>query len=529
MRQVALVLGMAWAGFVHAHEAIPQVLIVQEKSERAVSISNYLADELDADGRVSPIVWGLTDPYFRAAVGDGILKDTPEFPTQKQAVETANKLKAEYLVILSLEHEGTSLKARLLLFSRGRQIWKDPYKDSIDEAQRKKIEQLNAQMKRRGLPVPDLPPQTDPDYRRFSVTFGGALDEENAARSVARTWAYLLAEGPLKNLVPRPKSETPEVDGGAQIVIPDAPPPTQVNNSQLVLDVQVMLARGDGVGAVNLLRDAIDTEPLDTTRRKMLASTLLNLGMFRVAAEEARRAAAVMPDQIDLWVMAARGWLRVGDLEEANKDLNEAVAREPGRGTVRELLGEIYLAKLDLPAAIDNLNAAIMISPNADTLYLRGVALTIGGETDSARKDFDKAAELGLAADPISVEGRFGTVTSLVDASIVKSGADLRDLLQKARLDRSDPKVGVSAGKLLQYATGLRTLMESITPPEKNKISAERRRLALNLLCQSLTEVQDYLKSGDDETLGEATIDLGESLKQLGQARDLQKSELGQT
>lgn len=516
-------------------EVVPMVLIVQElansdkEKSPDVEVANFVAEEVDKEGRAAPVVWGMTDPYFRAAIDDGILKSPPPKPSIAEAQAAASKLKADYLLVLNLKRSGPELRAKAVLYRRGKQVWMDPSKDSFDSEQRKKIEQLNAQMKKRGLPEMQIPEGSDNEFRRFSVTFGGTLNEEDAARSVARTWSFLLSEGPWRSLTPRPRNNTPELDPGVDLTVPDVPPVRKVDNAQLVVDVQKLLAKGDGVGAINLLRDAIDTEPLDPARRRMLAMTLLSLGQLRPAAEEARRAAHVLPDQIDLWVIAARSWLRIGDLDEASSDLNEAVARDPERAVVRELLGEMYLTKLDIPAAIDNFNAVISKTPTADALFLRGLALTIGGEEESARKDFEQANTLGLLQDPISKSGRYAQVTSLVDASVVRSGSDLRSLLQKARLSRSDAKVGQTAGQLLKYATGLARLIEGQETPERHRSSGERRRLALNLLRQSLNEVQEFLKTGDEDVLSEAAIDLGEALKQLVQARDLQKSELARS
>ena len=64
-----------------------------------------------------------------------------------------------------------------------------------------------------------------------------------------------------------------------------------------------------------------------------------------VAAQEARRAAAVLPDQTELHTLAARAFVRAGKPDEALAELNESVARDPNAIETRMLIGELDLTK----------------------------------------------------------------------------------------------------------------------------------------------------------------------------------------
>lgn len=508
----------------------PQMVIVQEwaKPEKGldpnVSIGNYLAQELDQQGRVAPIVWSVTDPYFRAAIDDGILKAPAEHPSLEEAQKGTGRLKADYLLYVYAKREKDVILARAQLFHRGKLIWQDPSKESAEDAEaRKKLERLDQQARQRGVEVPQRPEQSG--FRSMSVSLDSELDIENAGQSLARTWVMVLASGPLKDLKPRPAAQTPDVDPGVQPPVAEVPEPKQVDNKDLIVEVQKALTKGNADLAINMLRDAIDVEPFDFERRRMLIETLMTTGHFEVAAGEARRAADLMPDQVELRLMAARAWLRVGVADEAQVDLNEAVVRAPDSAITRQLLGEMSLMKQEVASAIEHFTASIEKAPKADSFFSRGVALVLSGMPKEAERDFEQAKTLGLAEDPNSQNLRFGTVTSLVDAGIAKQAGGIRDLIAKARLNRNDHQVGETLGKHIAFVAGMRDLVERVPAPNNHQVSAEHRALALSLLHQCMTEIQDFLRSGDEEVLADATLSLGESLKHLGTARDLQKAE----
>ncbi|HMS54367.1 MAG TPA: hypothetical protein PKA27_03110 [Fimbriimonadaceae bacterium] len=518
----------AYAGLSLA--ATPQMVIVQEwaKPEKGqdlnVSIGNYLAQELENQGRVAPILWSITDPYFRAAIDDGILKSPSEHPTLDEAQKGTSKLKADYLLYVYAKRDKDMILARAQLFHRGRLIWQDPSKESAEEAvARRKLERLDEQARQRGVDVPQRPEHSG--FRSLAVSLDSELDIENAALSLARTWGMVLASGPLKDLKPRPVAQTPDADPGTQPTVTEVPEARTVDNKDLIVEVQKALTKGNTDLAINMLRDAIDVEPFDFERRRMLIETLMATGHFEVAAGEARRAADLMPDQVELRLMAARAWLRVGDADEAQVDLNEAVVRAPDSAVTRQLLGEMSLMKQEVASAIEHFTASIDRAPKAESLFSRGVALVLSGMPKEAERDFEQAKVLGLAEDPNAQNLRFGTVSSLLDAGIAKQAIGIRDLISKARLNRKDQVVGESLGKHIAFVAGMRDLVDRVKAPKHHEVSAEHRALALSLLHQCMTEIQDFLRSGDDEVLSDATLSLGESLKHLGTARDLQKAE----
>lgn len=522
-----LVLG--WGAAQAARAPIPQILIVQDivKHEKDkdpnVPLANELASELDKEGRVAPVVWSLTDPFFRAAVNDGLIKGPAESPNLDEALAGAGKIKAEYLMIITAVREGGNLKAKAKLYRRGKVVWNDPSAESQQAME--KVANLEERLRRQGRIEGDQR-KPDAEWRVISVTLDNEVDLDNAAVSLARTWAQIMSSGPFKGLPPRPMNPTPEPDPGQAPPVVEVPPPDKVDNVKLVENVQRMLAAGDLNTALLTLRDAVDQEPMDIERRRLLVSVLMNMGMLRLAAEEARRASAIKPDEIELRVMAARAWLRLGDPDEANKDLNEAVARDPNSALTRMLLGEMSLMKLEVAAAVEHFNASVEKQPTAEALFYRGAALLVSGDVQGGKRDTDKAAELGLPKDPGSLANRYLSMASICDAGAIKLGARVRDAFQRARRNRTDAKIGPEVGELANVGAGFRALAELVPAPDRHKESCDRRLLALNLLNQCIAELRDYLQSGDENALGDSTLNLGEALKQLGVVRELQKSEV---
>lgn len=515
--------------FAKAERAMPQVLIVQEKQKYEskedpnVDLGIYLAEELDKEGRVAPVVWSLTDAFFRAAVNDGFITNPNEAPSLAIAQQAASKMKVEYVIQYAAFKKGLTMSVRATLFRRGKAIWRDPSAET--NAELIKLTSIEERLRRQGK-LDGQERTSQPDWRELSVTLDDKFDVENAGRSIARTWSLLLATGPWKGLAARPVNPTPDVEEGQKPKPNDEPlPPRIIDNKKMIEDVQRLLANGEAMQAVNLLRDAVDSEPFDVERRRMLISALVSANMARSGAEEARRAAELLPDQVEFRISAARAWIRVGDNDEAVKDLNEAVAREPNSPVTRGLLGEMALMKLELAAALDHLNASLEASDRPETRFLRGLCLTLAGEIDEGKRDFDKAFELGLGKDPAAERSRYEMVANLTDATAIKLGLRVRDAFQRARLKRTEPKLGPDVGDLAKLALGLKGLAPTVATPDRYKKSSERRSLALNLLLQCVTELQEFLRTGDEDVIGDSTLNLGEALKQIGTVREMHLAE----
>ncbi len=495
-----LLIGFALGVASFAHSA--GILVVQttigshaDDADGNRMLGQLMAEELDNDGRIIPIAWSLSDPLFRRAVDEKLVKASNN-PGIDEILNSAEKLKTDYVFVCAVFRKNNDVLGRASLYHKGKLVWSDP-EPSTNQADRSAF---------------------DKDSRVVTVGLNGKIDLSNTLRGAAHTWSQLLFTTPLKGLTPRPRVETPPPDPGTKPNIPDAPPVRKVDNRLLLADVMKMLAANQTADAIAALRDAVDAEPLDVERRRTLANVLNTAGLTALAAAEARRAAVLFPEQIDLRTLSARLWLSVGNMDEANADLNQAVVRDPNSVETRMLLGEVALAKLQVDAAIPHFDFVIAKSPSADAYFKRALARAMNDDAAGAATDLAEAKKLGLGSDPLSVKNQYLTAVTVSKGALSEIGVGIRTLIQRGRVNYAAKDVREDQKTLAKRADALLNLFGSLTVPPDFKNSHGSRILALKLLNQSLAELGSFLDSGSDDTLGDATITLGEALKALATA-----------
>lgn len=523
MRAWALGLGLCLAA---AASAAPEVLIIQLRAPRDakeadnVAILSYIAQELDDEGRVVPIAWSLTDPVFRAAVDDGHIKRPPTYPSMELAFEIANKLRITYVLAVQVWKKDGSVLAKGALYKGGKILWKDPDLSAADMENRRKALETEA---KNAAKAGAQAPQVDPDLmesRLIEVTVGNAgFDLDGASRSLARTWTHLLGSGPFASHPAHPKAAPPvPVDEGTKpAVVAPPPPPPKADNRKLSEDSMRLMAAGQTDAAIAMLRDAVDSEPLDAERRRLLIQSLLAAQRPRQAAEQGRRAAELLPTQIEFRTLAAQAWLQAGDLDEANADLNEAVARDPEAVATRSLLGDVSLHRLKPEDAITHYEVVIGKAPSTDALCRRALAYALLGQKDKVAADLVLVAKSGWGS---AAGASFIFTSTIIDRSVLPLGDDARTLLQRARVKPDAPEVATDIAEMLQQAEALAAVVEAVPIPQKHQPSAEQRKLALKLLAQFLAELSAYVRTRDEDALTDATIDLGEAIKNAKAAQE---------
>lgn len=493
-----------------ALSAANSVLIVQgaiagaDNPDENFNLSQVMAGRFDEDGRLRPIVWSVTDPIFRVAMEDRLIRPS-ENPTPAEVLDVANKLRCEYVMEITFWKRDQELFARARLLRKGKEVWKDPSDKSAPNIPAPAgARPLNEQEK---------------NARRMQVVVDGNSSMSDVINSLAGTWRDMINAGPLKTVADRPRQDTPEPDRGQTKPVEPPKPPPKVDNAALMSDVMKKLAAGDRAGAVALLRDAIDAEPLDRDRRRALYDTLMSAGLTLDAAQQARRAAQILPNGAEFWALAARAWMIVGNEAEAQQDLNEAVARDPENQETRLLLGEIALLKSNLADAKRHLDAAIEKGLTADGLLLRGFYGAMTG-AESATADFARAKELG-AFEGDRLQKNYGLAVRLSKATLGDAGEAARNLMTMARRDRQEAGIEPARVALRERVSRSLAILEPIPIPKKHEASDGDRRLALKLLSQFLSELDAFLKSGDEDLVGDAAITLGEALRRWreGEAR----------
>lgn len=509
--------------------AISEVLLVQLKTpnlskDAQATFLAYMAQELDDEGRVIPIAWSLSDPVFRAAVDDRHVTNPETFPDLDAAQQMASKLRIQYVLAFQIWRKEGMCYSRAKLYRAGKEVWKDPDVTDIEiQNRRTALENQRKNAQASGAEVVEFD-QDLLDSRTLEVSVGRAgLDFDSTYRSLARTYSHLLGAGPLKAYPARPRAKPTEENPAQKPIEVVAPPPTQVDNQALLQQVMQLLASGKGDEALGLLRDAVDAEPMDIERRRALISSLSQLGRQQQAAEEARRAAALLPAEIGFRLMAARAWLALDNLAEATNDLNEAVARAPQSAETRMLLAEIHLFKAEPEPALSHLDFLAESSPSVEVFVRRALAQALQGHRAEAEADLLRASEAGLAKDPPGEPARFALCAQVVDPALVRLGDAGRELMQRARAKPEDPEAATEQRDLLARAEAIAAVLGALPAPAKSKPSAEHRLLALRLFAQSFADLGSFLTESDPELLTDATINLGEAIKAAKIAQELAK------
>lgn len=479
--------------------AIPEIVIVQTivpdvgEFNPNVAAANFFAEELDDEGRVFPIVWSMTDPIFRASVDEGILAKPSISPSLAEAVEGAKRLKAEYLLVFEAYREADFILCKAKLYRGSREVWKDD--------------------------------------RRMASSIDGSFAFENTMRTLARTWTKVIAQGPLKDLPPRKREQTPEPDpGSAPPVVAEAKdPPVPPNNQQVLVEAMKLLSARRIAEALNLLREAVDEEPLDVERRRALISAYLQVHENALAALEARRAASLFPEQIEFWTLSARAWLAAGNKDEALKGLNEAVARDPESPLTRMLLGELQLAALRFSFALEHFDKAVQRSPSAESHFRRAVARFLNGNLEGGLLDLSEARRLETTPDVAAETSRYRFAVEILRELAGADGADIPTMIQRAKVQHTDAELRSSFQALAIRIGGASALAQSLVAPEVHRNSHERLVLALNLLSQCLSDARAHLVAPSEDLLAEATLNLGEAMRHLRAAGDAFARELGKS
>jgi hypothetical protein len=464
----------------------PKVLIVQTrvpfqgKDDPNVPIANLLAGQFDEAGRCEAIVYSMTDPAIRTAILNGTLSKMIDKPTNKDGHALAKTLGTDYLILIQAFKENSKCRAKLELFRGEKSIWKDD--------------------------------------QNVQITIQSKTDAEDMSRSLASTLMARMNQEPLKGLAPKPVIPTPPPDKG-QTPVPtkiQPAPETKKDNSALLKKANDWIAAGKASMAVVSLRDAVDADPLDAELRVALVSALMEIKPAEAAAA-ARTAANLLPEENSLRVLAARAWMRAGMPDEAQKDLNEAVARDPEAMETRLLLAEVALRQSKPEIAIEHLAKAIAIKDTGDARFEHALALAMTGK--DPKPDLEALAALEPASLPIDNSRRYALAVEVLDQGFQLDSNEVRSLVQRAIVKPDDKQLPGDVDRLMLVCKQKGVFAAALKVSSSAAKANDRRILALKLLAQSLSGIQAFLGGGGDDALSGARLDLGEAIRNQQEAK----------
>jgi Flp pilus assembly protein TadD len=471
------------------------VLVVQQKYKDLpdeavdIQIASDLSGELKKGAKVVTIVWSAADDLFRSYINDGTLVDPPEYPDNDQIRDVAKKLGVEYILIVQAMRQDKNVYPRGWFYKAGgKEIW---------SYQEKKGE---------GSPS-------------FSVEIGGSVDMASVIDSIAKTWAIQINSGPLKDLKvdPRLRPIDPIDDTNAPL-----PEVTSSTGEEALKRADELIAQGRPDLAILILKDAIDQNPSEPTRRLKLAELLSKQGLHLLSASEARRAALLSPDNPEVWLSAARAEILAGRPEVAKNDVNEGLARGVTGAKAKRLLGDIHLMNGDLEKAETNYRESFKLEAAPETALGAAIVFALQGKTADA-VGMIKAAEM---VDEAKRSEGYAFAIQMIDRTADATGQALRDLIPMIRLGENREASEAQALDFSRQAAAFADILTLLSPPKVHLRSHVRRDLAQKLLAQSAAEVLAFARTGDPGMGGEATISLGEALYSLQAVRELHRLEL---
>ncbi len=510
---------LAWVGSL-ALADVPRIFVVQltENAEttpgyESLLLDSYMAAALDEVGQVDPIVWSMADPRFRKIVEDHSFPLSLESPVQSEIVNVSKAVGAEYTLVVWAMRQGTMVRPVATLYRNPgfKMVWRYGSWD------------------RRLAPffTGESKPLNEEDLRNFKNTYGEELQEfsanfngvtpdwDSTSRTIARTWAFMMRQGPFEKLPLSPKRLLPEADPGASVPLPIGV--TFPDDLGGIAGIDALIEQDQTELAIVKLRDLIDKEPFEDSYRMKLTQILAKEELFIEAAREAIRGAQVSNKPLPFYQIGAKNWLRAGVMSQVQDALNNVLARGGQNREVEYMMGQYYLRTGDYTQSIEWYSKAIRQGPTPEIVYERAVAYAFSGQPEACMNDLASLVDLPAERLTLSYEMMVATCEEQFEGI----GVRLRDRIPLIRIHDNDAELVAYAAKDNQMAKGLATLMELTPVPPQYKISHETRQLAHKLLFQSTTEIFEFATTRKEDLATEGTMSLREAMKLLPQMRRL--------
>lgn len=492
--------------------AAPDILIAEvkrlsNKDGRPLSLAPYVAEELDKDGRVRPVVWSLSDPVFREWSAKDIVGGLDPEPDQRQVLETGRRLGVPYVLIVQTELRDNGFLPQAELFHFGRAIWKfgprNPKKgsDIVVSTEGKYDEKATRELQAR---VPDLIRAGS----TFTVYVAGVPDWDATARACASSWAALMAESPLAKLASRPRTDTAPVNSGTDAAAGNH---VDIDVAQVPLRVKDLMALGDFLGAVALAREACDKDPLNVEVRLLLCRSLLAAGFYQECAETSQALGRLRPQSPEPWLLGAEAWIRSGNAERAAQALALAESCRASTDALVRLRADLALLKNDLPSARDTL---VALKDPGSQIKLALVHALLGEPAQC------EAVMKGLP--PVATDlGDYVAVIGFVDRALPRLVEIARGVVPACRVRPGTDESMTQARESAATTKALLTLVSGMVAPKGHNESHEARKLAHIMLSQAQLEALHFAETNDPETAEEAIASLGQALRLMSNVQEL--------
>ncbi|GEM_PF-3566858 len=512
MRFAAIVFGLA--AFLCAFAEKPLVLIAQDRAtdftdrDPNIDVMRALGESFAKTGKVSVSIWSKGDPLVQAALSSGEWNKWTDKPKLEDCFALAKVIGADYILFCKATRATGEEKA----------------KPNAKPTERIKVTTSGGLVRAAAVLYSKRKEQLWKDETSISILVGQELDEQSTALSISNSWLLKLSSGPMKT-----------VFGAPEISPPDVGPPTVPNHQSETIDKKPLesglaaLTENRLAAAITYLRDAVDADPMNPEPRLKLIEALRRNGNPFLAADEAARAAELLPDNQDLLVEGAQAWLDGGQLDKAYAWGTQVIQKKPNDPAANAVMADLYLRKLDFEKAIAFYDTAVKNGDSAELRYKRSVALALKGDFDASVADLQTANQMGLSQDPAKIAARYTQTVSVIDAVYYSLSSLARTLLGEAKTSPNDKSVGNRLAQLQSRCTAFLNYLDQLKPPAKYTESHAGRSLALNLLIESVQNIQKFLLDRSSDTEQDANLLHLESVREYVDASEKFKIELSKS
>src|SRR6266545_4964447 len=271
----------------------------------------------------------------------------------------------------------------------------------------------------------------------------------------------------------------------------DAPEARAPSSRAQTLLGEIALAENDPVEAEKSFRRALELNPQATRARTGLAEILLGGGKYAEAIAEVKAAIEAGDDRAAVYAMLGEAQSLGGSYEEALASLSEALKREPKNAIALRRRAEVYLARNDLKAAIEDLRASVEIEPNVPSRLRLAGAL-------AAAKRYDEAVSLYrqiLQDEPSNNEARTDLAALYLPAQPEKA---LEQYQAAAKIEPSQlaHQIGVAASlvKLGRFQEAAGVSRQALAQNQKEGVAYFARKS----LATALFKLDDFQNAASE-------------------------------
>jgi putative PEP-CTERM system TPR-repeat lipoprotein len=158
-------------------------------------------------------------------------------------------------------------------------------------------------------------------------------------------------------------------------------------SAQALLAIAALRAQAGGSTdeVATLIGKAVTAKPTETGPRLALIAHYIKANEPKKAVAAAQEAIAALPDRPEILDAAGRAYQAAGDSNQAINTYKTLAQLRPESPVAFLRMAEIQIAANDNPAALDNLNRALVINPDLDQARRAVIALDLsGGRTKEA-------------------------------------------------------------------------------------------------------------------------------------------------